>query len=365
MTSEIVNSEQVGALAERIRLTKEGLAVEKEQRRLLGEFVHTCMEKGTDFGVIPGTEKPTLLKPGAEKLVDLFRCTPEFVLEDSVTDFERPLFYYRFKVKLFSEAAGRVLAEGVGSANSREARYRWRNGQRKCPKCGKETIIAGKAEYGGGWLCFAKKGGCGAKFAKGDKDIEGQSVGRVENEDVADLDNTILKMAKKRALVDGAIALARCSDLFTQDLEDFAEYRSEEPPPSKEHKREAYGPPEGPPVDASEADAQFRAAAQQVTGKEVASKEARVVLTGRHKDKEIASLDATALREAADDVLAVIRDPTNAGKKKGLEKANTNHAAILAEQSMRMAAIFSEPTAAEKAEILAKEHALAEPGSEG
>jgi hypothetical protein len=34
-----------------------------------------------------------------------------------------------------------------------------------CPKCGMVgAIIKGKPEYGGGWLCFGKKGGCGAKF---------------------------------------------------------------------------------------------------------------------------------------------------------------------------------------------------------
>jgi len=34
-----------------------------------------------------------------------------------------------------------------------------------CPRCGVVgSIIKGKAEYGGGYLCFKKKGGCGAKF---------------------------------------------------------------------------------------------------------------------------------------------------------------------------------------------------------
>ncbi len=34
-----------------------------------------------------------------------------------------------------------------------------------CPVCGKDAIIQGKPEYGGGWLCYKAKGGCGAKFA--------------------------------------------------------------------------------------------------------------------------------------------------------------------------------------------------------
>ena len=33
-----------------------------------------------------------------------------------------------------------------------------------CPHCGADAIIRGREEYGGGWLCFKKKGGCGAKF---------------------------------------------------------------------------------------------------------------------------------------------------------------------------------------------------------
>lgn len=33
-----------------------------------------------------------------------------------------------------------------------------------CPNCGKDAIIKGREEYGGGWLCYKAKGGCGARF---------------------------------------------------------------------------------------------------------------------------------------------------------------------------------------------------------
>lgn len=34
-----------------------------------------------------------------------------------------------------------------------------------CPRCGVVgSIIQGRPEYGGGWLCYKKKNGCGAKF---------------------------------------------------------------------------------------------------------------------------------------------------------------------------------------------------------
>jgi predicted RNA-binding Zn-ribbon protein involved in translation (DUF1610 family) len=39
-----------------------------------------------------------------------------------------------------------------------------KNKKTLCPNCGKDTIIKGKEEYGGGWLCYKAKGGCGWKF---------------------------------------------------------------------------------------------------------------------------------------------------------------------------------------------------------
>jgi len=224
MQGEMVRSETVVPAPRRAQLSAELLKEEREQHQFLAQYVRQCMAEGTDFGRIPGTDKPTLLKPGAEKLIDLFSCTPEFTLvpEFCHEDFETGFFKYTFRCRIISRELGAVLAEGYGSANSRESRFRWRLAHRKCPACGKDTIIQGKSEYGGGWICFKKKGGCGEKYVAGDERITSQTVGRVLNEDIADLDNTIMKMAKKRAQVDGAIALARCSDMFTQDVEDFS-----------------------------------------------------------------------------------------------------------------------------------------------
>jgi hypothetical protein len=48
-----------------------------------------------------------------------------------------------------------------------------------------------------------------------------QAAGRVENADLADTYNTVLKMAKKRALVDATLTATAASDIFNQDLEDY------------------------------------------------------------------------------------------------------------------------------------------------
>ena len=44
--------------------------------RLIQDVMKSVMTKDTDFGVVPGTNsKPTLLKPGGEKLAMLFRTS--------------------------------------------------------------------------------------------------------------------------------------------------------------------------------------------------------------------------------------------------------------------------------------------------
>src|SRR5262249_20895400 len=130
----------------------------------------------------------------------------------SVENWDRvpELFDYTYKCILKSRRDGRLLGEGRGSCNSYESKYRWRDSKRKCPLCGAEAINKSKFDDGG-WYCWAKRGGCGAKFLADDKTITEQKQGREANEDIADLKNTVLKMAKKRAKIDAVIAVTRSS----------------------------------------------------------------------------------------------------------------------------------------------------------
>jgi len=189
------------------------------QVALIQEIATKVMKDGEHFGVIPGCgDKPALLKAGAEKLLFTFRLRAE--LEVQQADFENGHREYRITA-IIKAADGTVVGHGVGICSTLEAKYRWRKTERICPECGKATIIKGKKEYGGGWLCFAKKGGCNAKWPDGAEEIEAQVAGRTENPDIADTYNTVLKMAKKRALVDGAITACAASDFFTQDIEEL------------------------------------------------------------------------------------------------------------------------------------------------
>ena len=189
------------------------------------EFVRTVMREGVDYGVIPGTDKPTLLKPGAEKLCTLFGLTSRFEIIRSAEDWTgedhngEPFFFYLYRCRL--QRGDMIIAEGDGSANSWEQKYRYREAHRKCPQCGQAAIIRGKQEYGGGWVCFRKRGGCGAKFDIEDRAITDQPAGRVLNENIADQVNTIQKIAQKRALIAATLLAVNGSEFFTQDGEEF------------------------------------------------------------------------------------------------------------------------------------------------
>lgn len=200
------------------------LEVAKKRLAEFQAFVKDYLKEGEDFGTIPGTPKPTLLKPGADKLCELYGLSDSYEIVDKVEDFDAhpPLFDYTIRCVLTRIRTGLAVASGLGSCNSYEKKYRWRDSSRKCPQCMKETIIKGKEEFGGGFLCYAKKGGCGAKFKDDDPAITKQTVGRVENEDIADIKNTILKMSKKRAKIDATLSATRSSGVFTQDVEDIA-----------------------------------------------------------------------------------------------------------------------------------------------
>lgn len=191
------------------------------------EFTKTVMKPDTDFGIIPGTNnKPTLLKPGAEKLCALFGLSADFEEHKSVEDWDRGLFYYAFKAKLL-DRHGRVVGSGIGSCNSREKKYRWRNAERVCPECKQPSIrrssFPPKNNPRGepGWYCHSKAGGCGRSFAPDDQRILSQQGGKVENTETFDLVNTIQKLAQKRALIAAVLVVTNASEFFTQDQDDL------------------------------------------------------------------------------------------------------------------------------------------------
>lgn len=225
-------------------------AIDTRKAHAQVQYIQDVMAKvmidGEHYGVIPGTGngKKTLLKSGAEKLCFVFRLAPEFEIVRSVE--EENFILFDIRCRLIHIPTGQVMGTGMGSCSSREEKYGWRKGARACPQCSAAgSIIKGKPEFApkdrnknplegfekGGFVCFKKKGGCGASFRDDDEAILSQSVERVPTENIWEQHNTLLKMAQKRALVAATLVTTACSDIFTQDLEDLPQTEKEIPPP--------------------------------------------------------------------------------------------------------------------------------------
>src|SRR5688572_20597625 len=111
----------------------------RQRVEALNEFYKGVMQEGTDYGVIPGTPKPTLFQPGAQLLDGIFGLAPTFeTMPSSVRDFDRGIFAFDVRCRLLSKADGGAVAEGIGHCNSKEDKYRWRSSKRTCPSCGSE-----------------------------------------------------------------------------------------------------------------------------------------------------------------------------------------------------------------------------------
>jgi len=147
--------------------------IDDSRLELVGSHVHVIsklvkmhMKEHEDYGVIPGTKKPTLLKAGAEKIALLCNAGARYQWTERRLDGDHK--EYEFLCEWFHRETGKIIGQGVGSCSTLETKYR-------------------NARH------------------------------------PADVYNTVFKIAKKRAFVDTAISTGACGDLFTQDVEDLPE----------------------------------------------------------------------------------------------------------------------------------------------
>lgn len=134
-------------------------------------FGEVKLKRDVDFGVIPGTKKPSLYKSGAEKICMRYGLLQHYTVENKIEQYDSKglFFYYLVKCELVKIAVdGReyIFTSGYGSANTAEKRN-------------------------------------GTKGAN-----------------TPDAINPAVKMAQKRALVSAAISISGLSDMFSQDIED-------------------------------------------------------------------------------------------------------------------------------------------------
>ncbi len=141
-----------------------GLDRRRENRQALMEWVRGALVDGVDYGSIPtrrGPSKPSLWKPGAEKICGMLGVTVHF---PTLHDYEQAalsgvkLHHIIIRCEIH-DGSGRVVADGVGA--------------------------------------------------------------RALQQDYGDV-NKALKMAEKSAHIDATLRMAGLSEVFTQDLEDMA-----------------------------------------------------------------------------------------------------------------------------------------------
>lgn len=193
--------------------------IEEVKRAVL---IHDANGDGSgDYGKIPGTKKDSLYQSGAEKFNRLFGLRPSYRRERVVGDGKTaPHIRYTTECDLVNQA-GEVVGSGAGTCSTWEVKYRYRNAGLQCPECGATEIRVSKFEDSAGFYCWKKPeqghDGCGARFAPHDQRITGQTVGRIDNPDPHDVENTVLQMSDKRAYVKATRTTHALSNTFTQD----------------------------------------------------------------------------------------------------------------------------------------------------
>lgn len=159
--------------------------------------IASLLKDGTDYGTIPGTKKPTLYKAGAERTCRAFGIIPEFVIVERDADATRVTTAYtkRWNNAFQGDRSFTLVPVEVHGF------YRY------VIRC--DLVHAPTGEIVGTGL-----GACAS--------VESKYQDRPN-----DVENTVVKMAKKRALVDATLTAFALSDRFTQDLEDMAVEREE------------------------------------------------------------------------------------------------------------------------------------------
>ena len=168
--------------------------------KALQATLKSLLTENHDFGIIPGCgDKPTLLKPGAEKILMALGVTSSYELIEHTENFDG-LGFFAYTVKCTLIKGSQKITEGLGHANSKEKKWavEWVNEKDVPAESNKELLKKKKCEshYG--------------TYYKYEVQADANSKA-----------NTILKMAKKRAQIDAVLTVASLSEIFTQDFDDL------------------------------------------------------------------------------------------------------------------------------------------------
>lgn len=190
------------------------------QVKAVQEVMKAVMKAGVHYGIIPGTgDKPSLYKPGSEVLLSAFKIA----VKPKVREI-RDGNHITYQIDCVGEhiTSGLVIGIGLGEASTAEDKYAWR-----ASVCDEEYDATPEDRRRVKW-------NKGKRGYNGKPDEPAWSVKQVRT-NPADIANTVLKMAKKRAQIDLCLTGLAASDCFTQDIEDLPdelrEHGEDRPPP--------------------------------------------------------------------------------------------------------------------------------------
>lgn len=168
--------------------------------RTLQSTLKNILTENHDYGKIQGCgDKPTLLKPGAEKILMAMGITSTYELVEHTENFDG-LGFFAYTVKCNLNKNGIKITEGLGHANSKEKKWAYEYVYEKDLPEGTDKDLLKKRKI----------------------ETQNGSFYKYEvNADANSKANTILKMAKKRAQIDAVLAVASLSEIFTQDFDDL------------------------------------------------------------------------------------------------------------------------------------------------
>ena len=168
-----------------LRISPQYIEERKQEISLLQKLVRETLVRDIDFGRIPGIPTDNLWDPGANAILNAFNCR---VGERRVLSLREEIdrLSVILEVPIISRDTGREVGSGIGAASTLETKhkYRWVSGD--------------DAQQLGYDIAALKQ--------RANKE-SGEVECRVPNPEHDELLNTIVKMASKRAEVDGAESL--------------------------------------------------------------------------------------------------------------------------------------------------------------
>lgn len=189
MTAELAVIQQTQSLVRPIASPAEIIRYHDE----ITKIIQQALKEGTDYGTIPGTNKPSLYKAGAERLCLAFGAHPEYEPVKIECDHDREVKWLKKKKKWNNAYKGDRTFTEVPEEGVSLGIYRY--------------VYNCKIVLPDGRILGQGQGVCST--------LESKYIDRPR-----DCENVVCKMSQKRSFTAAVLHSFGLSDRFTQDLED-------------------------------------------------------------------------------------------------------------------------------------------------